>query len=206
VAGLEAGFEHEFGFKLSVTQWLKEETGLDEEKLRARIISEADKKYADKESSIGPDVMRHLEKAVMLQVLDSQWKDHLAAMDYLRQGIHLRGYAQKNPKEEYKRESFTLFSDMLSRIRSEAINLLAHVQVQAPQDVDALESQHRQPSDMQFMHPSLDASGPQDEGDDEGGVATAQKPRMRSQPKVGRNDACPCGSGKKYKHCHGKLA
>jgi preprotein translocase subunit SecA len=206
VPGLEESLEREFGLKLLIAQWLKDEAGLDEEKLRARIISDADRRHTEKALAIGPDVMRHLEKAVMLQVLDTQWKDHLAAMDYLRQGIHLRGYAQKNPKEEYKRESFVLFSDMLNRIRHDVINLLAHVQVQAPQDVEALESQNRQPQEMHFVHPSLDTGGQPEEGDDAVGEAAAQKPMTRRQPKVGRNEPCPCGSGKKYKHCHGKLA
>ena len=205
VPGLEESLEREFGLKLPMVQWLKDEAGLDEEKLRARILAEADRRHAEKTMAIGPDVMRHLEKAVMLQVLDTQWKDHLAAMDYLRQGIHLRGYAQKNPKEEYKRESFVLFSDMLTRIRHEVINLLAHVQVQAQQDVEALESQNRQPEEMHFVHPSLDAGG-QPEVADDATAAAAQKPITRRQPKVGRNEPCPCGSGKKYKHCHGKLA
>jgi len=206
VPGLEESLERELGLKLPVDRWLKDEVGLDEEKLRARIVDEADRRHAEKSIAIGPDVMRHLEKAVMLQVLDTQWKDHLAAMDYLRQGIHLRGYAQKNPKEEYKRESFVLFSDMLTRIRHEVINLLAHVQVQAQQDVEVLESRNRQPEEMHFVHPSLDAGGQPEVGDEAAGAATAQKPMTRRQPKVGRNEPCPCGSGKKYKHCHGKLA
>jgi preprotein translocase subunit SecA len=193
------------GLKLPVGQWLKDETSLDEEKLRARILAEADRRHAEKTVSIGPDVMRHLEKAIMLQVLDTQWKDHLAAMDYLRQGIHLRGYAQKNPKEEYKRESFVLFSDMLNRVRHDVINLLAHVQVQAPQDVEALESQNRPPREMHFVHPTLAAGGAPEPGEGEEEVAVAQKPVTRRQPKIGRNDPCPCGSGKKYKQCHGKL-
>ncbi len=206
VPGLEESLTREFGLQLPVARWLKDEAGLDEEKLRARIIAEADRKHAERAVAIGPDVMRHLEKAVMLQVLDTQWKDHLAAMDYLRQGIHLRGYAQKNPKEEYKRESFVLFSDMLNRIRHDAINLLAHVQVQAPQDVEALESQNRQPEEMHFVHPSLDAGGQPETGGDAADETVTQKPVTRRQPKVGRNEPCPCGSGKKYKHCHGKLA
>ncbi|HEY5682311.1 MAG TPA: preprotein translocase subunit SecA, partial [Sulfuricaulis sp.] len=205
VAALEEALKRELGLDLPVSRWLKEETSLDEEKLRARIIDEADRKHTEKTVSIGSDVMRHLEKAIMLQVLDTQWKDHLAAMDYLRQGIHLRGYAQKNPKEEYKRESFVLFSDMLNRVRHDVINLLAHVQVQAQQDVEALEAQNRQPEDMQFMHPSLEATGPADEHEEGENVAVAQKPMVRRQPKIGRNEPCPCGSGKKYKHCHGKL-
>ncbi len=206
VPGLEESLEREFGLKLPLVQWLKDEAGLDEEKLRARVLAEADRKHAEKTTSIGTEVMRHLEKAVMLQVLDTQWKDHLAAMDHLRQGIHLRGYAQKNPKEEYKRESFVLFSDMLGRIRHDAINLLAHLQVQAQQDVEALENQNRRPQEMHFMHPTLDNGGQPEENEAHGDVAVAQKPVTRNQPKVGRNELCPCGSGKKYKHCHGKLS
>jgi preprotein translocase subunit SecA len=126
-------------------------------------------------------------------------------MDYLRQGIHLRGYAQKNPKEEYKRESFVLFSDMLNRVRHDVINLLAHVQVQAPQDVEELESQNRPPREMHFVHPTLAVGDAPEPVENEEGVAVAQKPVTRRQPKIGRNDPCPCGSGKKYKQCHGKL-
>ena len=206
IPGLEEGLQREFGLNLPIAHWLKDEETLDEEKLRARILGEADRGYAEKTMAIGPDVMRHLEKAVMLQVLDTQWKDHLAAMDYLRQGIHLRGYAQKNPKDEYKSEAFVLFSDMLNRIRHDVVNLLSHVQVQAQQDVEAMESQGRQPREMHFVHPTIDAGGQPEEGDDAEEVVTVQKPVTRSQPKIGRNEPCPCGSGKKYKHCHGKLA
>jgi preprotein translocase subunit SecA len=202
VPGLQESLEREFGLKLPIAEWLKDENGLDEEKLRARLVNEADRKHAERAMAIGPDVMRHLEKAVMLQVLDTQWKDHLAAQDHLRQGIHLRGYAQKNPKEEYKREAFELFSDMLGRIRHEAIHLLAHLQVQAQQDVEALEQQNQPPREMHYLHPSAEAGAPQEEGDE---TAVAQRPVVRTQPKVGRNDPCPCGSGKKYKQCHGKL-
>mgnify|MGYP001602346516 FL=1 len=202
VAGLQESLEREFGLKLPIAQWLKDENGLDEDKLRARLVSETDRKHAERAMAIGPDVMRHLEKAVMLQVVDTQWKDHLAAQDHLRQGIHLRGYAQKNPKEEYKREAFELFSDMLGRIRHEAIHLLAHLQVQAQQDVEALEQQNQPPREMHYLHPSAEAGAPQEEGDE---TAVAQRPVVRTQPKVGRNDPCPCGSGKKYKQCHGKL-
>jgi len=206
IPGLEEGLEREFGLNLPVAQWLKEEETLDEEKLRARILSEADRRHTEKTMAIGPDVMRHLEKAVMLQVLDTQWKDHLAAMDYLRQGIHLRGYAQRDPKQEYKSESFVLFSDMLNRIRHDVVNLLSHVQVQAQQDVEAIESQNRQPREMHFVHPTIDGGGQPEEGEGAEEVATAQRPVTRTQPKIGRNEPCPCGSGKKYKHCHGKLA
>jgi len=205
IPGLEETLERELGLKLPIHQWLKEDTSLEEDKLRSRILREADRQYAEKTVSIGPDIMRHLEKAIMLQVLDTQWKDHLAAMDYLRQGIHLRGYAQKNPKEEYKRESFVLFSEMLNRVRHEVITLLAHVHVQAAQDLEELEKQNRQPQEMHFTHPTLDAGNPAGDSEQNEETAPVQKPVTRSQPKVGRNEPCPCGSGKKYKQCHGKL-
>jgi len=201
--GLAETLEREFGYKLPIAEWLEQETNLDEEKLRARIADEFEKRHEEKAALIGTDVMRHLEKAVMLQVLDTQWKDHLAAMDYLRQGIHLRGYAQKNPKEEYKRESFELFSAMLARIKQEVITLLARLQVQAEEDVEALEMQNRPPQEMNYLHPSLDVGA--ESGEEGAEVAVARKPIVRNQPKVGRNQPCPCGSGKKYKHCHGRL-
>jgi preprotein translocase subunit SecA len=203
VAGLEEYLAREFGLQLTLRQWLEQESGLTETTLRERIFEGFDRMHEQKTAQIGVDVMRHLEKAVMLQVLDTQWKDHLAAMDYLRQGIHLRGYAQKNPKEEYKREAFALFSTMLERIRQDVVSLLARVQLQNEASVETLE-RPREPSRMEFVHPSADSGGmPSEEGDDVA-VATA-KPVTRDQPKVGRNEPCPCGSGKKFKHCHGKL-
>ncbi|MHB8622843.1 MAG: preprotein translocase subunit SecA [Sulfuricaulis sp.] len=206
IPGLDEVLTRDLSLNLAIAQRLKDDAGLDEEKLRAHIISEADRQHSEKMTAIGPDVMRHLEKSVMLQVLDTQWKDHLAAMDHLRQGIHLRGYAQKNPKEEYKRESFVLFSDMLTRIRHDVVNLLSHVQMQAPPDLGALENQNRQPQEMHFVHPTVDAGGQPEEDEDAAEAASAQRPVTRHQPKVGRNEPCPCGSGKKYKYCHGKLA
>ncbi|MEK7797055.1 MAG: SEC-C metal-binding domain-containing protein, partial [Pseudomonadota bacterium] len=214
VKGLNEHLEREFGLKPPVAQWISEEPALDEDKLRGRVIEAFDRLYTEKVAAIGTEVIRHLEKAVMLQVLDTQWKEHLAAMDYLRQGIHLRGYAQKNPKEEYKREAFALFTSMLTRIRHDIVGLLARLQVQAPAEVEALEKSRHVPRDVQYLHPSLDEpAAPTDDSRDgaasgtaaEGGVATAQKPVVRDHPKVGRNEPCPCGSGKKYKHCHGKL-
>ena len=204
VKGLNEHLEREFGLQLPVAQWLSEEPTLDEDKLRGRLIEAFDRLYTEKAAAIGTEVIRHLEKAIMLQVLDTQWKEHLAGMDYLRQGIHLRGYAQKNPKEEYKREAFALFTSMLTRIRHDVVGLLARLQVQAPAEVEALEKSQHAPRDVQYLHPSPDAAAAPVEGDAE--VAAAQKPVVRDQPKVGRNEPCPCGSGKKYKHCHGKLA
>jgi len=204
-AGLEEHLESEFGFRPPVRKWIEDEAQLDDEMLRERVVTAFDAHHVQKTQKIGADLMRHLEKALMLQVLDSQWKDHLAAMDYLRQGIHLRGYAQKNPKEEYKREAFQLFSSMLDRIKHEIIMLLARVEVRAQEDVAALEAQQQEPEQMQFLHPALQEGAP-GAADGETDVAVAQKPVVRGQRKVGRNEPCPCGSGKKYKHCHGKLA
>jgi preprotein translocase subunit SecA len=200
--GLEEHLEREFGLKLPVRQWIEQDNGADTQALSARVIGEFDRVHTDKTAAIGLEVMRHLEKAVMLQVLDGQWKDHLAAMDYLRQGIHLRGYAQKNPKEEYKREAFALFSAMLSRIRHDVVTLLVRLQVQTESDVESLE-RPREPARMEFVHPAADGGNARpEEGAD---VAVAAKPVVRNQPKIGRNEPCPCGSGKKYKHCHGQL-
>jgi preprotein translocase subunit SecA len=205
-AGLSAHLEREFGLTLDVPRWLESDGGLDEEKLRARILQAFVDRHAERTEAVGPEMMRHLEKAVMLQVLDQEWKDHLAAMDYLRQGIHLRGYAQKNPKEEYKREAFALFSTMLDRIRQQVILLLSRIQIDhAASDVEALERQQQAPREMQYLHPSAEVdAAPAGEGE-EVAVAPA-RPVVRTTPKVGRNQLCPCGSGKKYKHCHGQLA
>jgi preprotein translocase subunit SecA len=151
--------------------------------------------YSEKEAQVGAPTLRHFEKAVMLQNLDQQWKDHLAAMDHLRQGIHLRSYASKNPKQEYKREAFELFGDMLERLKSDVIMILSRVQVKAEEDVEAVEEQRRREAEvaMEFQHES--ASTPE--------AAVAQQSQG---PKVGRNEPCPCGSGKKYKQCCGKIS
>jgi preprotein translocase subunit SecA len=203
-AGLGEALEAEFGLHAPVAAWLEQEAGLDEEALRERIIMAMEQEHAGRAAAIGEDVMRHLEKAVMLQVLDRQWKDHLAAMDYLRQGIGLRGYAQKNPKEEYKREAFQLFAAMLDQIKAEVVQTLAHIQVRSDADIEAYEAQQaRAAESMQFLHPDLQAPV-SDEGD-AGEAAAVARPLVREQPKVGRNQPCPCGSGKKYKHCHGRL-
>ncbi len=203
IPGLDENLVHEFGLKLPFKEWLDQENELDDGKIRDRVVAELERRHEEKAALIGEDVMRRLEKAVMLQVLDQQWKDHLAAMDYLRQGIHLRGYAQKNPKQEYKREAFELFSDMLARIKQEVITLLARVQLQAETPPTFEPAPRREPQEMQFLHPSATADG--GEPAEESEVAVEQRPLVRKQPKIGRNQPCPCGSGKKYKHCHGRL-
>jgi preprotein translocase subunit SecA len=200
IKGLEEHLEREFGLPLPVQQWLDADSKLDEEGLRAKVLAAFEAAHDEKAARTGVEVMRHFEKAIMLQVLDSQWKDHLAAMDHLRQGIHLRGYAQKNPKEEYKREAFQMFSEMLDRIKVEVIGLITRVQIREEQQVEALEAQRHAPEHMRYEHPSA-AGEPESESADE-----AAQPMVRGGPKIGRNAPCPCGSGKKYKQCHGKLA
>ena len=205
IPGLEDAVEREFGQRMPVKEWLEQDESLHEETLRQRIVEGIEKAYTEKETLAGKDVMRHFEKAVMLQVVDSMWKDHLAAMDHLRQGIHLRGYAQKNPKQEYKREAFESFSQMLDRIKLEVVSIISKVQVRAEEDVAAVEEQRRSRGKMEFHHAETSALAAEDEGVE---VVEEQKPQpfVREGAKVGRNDPCPCGSGKKYKQCHGKIA
>ena len=200
VPGLEKELEGEFGARLNVQDWLDADDTLHEEGLRGKIIDEMQQAYQAKEAEVGSDVMRHIEKEVMLHTLDSQWRDHLATMDQLRQGIHLRGYAQKNPKQEYKREAFELFTDLLERIKHEVVTILSRIQVRSEEDVHALEEQRRQHGEMEFQHDEASAMA-QTEPEPEGEHA----PYVREGRKVGRNEPCPCGSGKKYKQCHGKL-
>ncbi|UNU90325.1 preprotein translocase subunit SecA [Aeromonas dhakensis] len=202
VPGLEARLKSDFALDLPLQQWLAEDDKLYEEKLRERILDEATKLYAHKEELVGKEVLRNFEKAVMLQTLDGLWKEHLAAMDHLRQGIHLRGYAQKNPKQEYKRESFDLFTQMLETLKRDVVSILSRVQVQE-RDVEAMEEQQRQQAEAAprtYTHATAD-NQLADEEQAEAGPVTF----VRDEQKVGRNDPCPCGSGKKYKHCHGQL-
>jgi preprotein translocase subunit SecA len=207
VSGLEEALENEFNLRMPVRQWLESDASLHEEILRKRIEDEVEKSYTAKEQMAGVGVMRHFEKAVMLQVLDTQWKDHLAAMDHLRQGIHLRGYAQKNPKQEYKREAFEMFAQMLDRIKHEVISILSRVQVKAEEDVKAVEEQRRSKAPMQFQHASATAMNAEEQGRQaQQEQQEQQTPFVREGRKVGRNEPCPCGSGKKYKQCHGKIS
>ncbi|MFM5084490.1 preprotein translocase subunit SecA [Aeromonas media] len=203
VPGLEARLKSDFALDLPLQQWLAEDDKLYEEKLRERILEEATKLYARKEELVGKDVLRNFEKAVMLQTLDGLWKEHLAAMDHLRQGIHLRGYAQKNPKQEYKRESFDLFTQMLETLKRDVVSILSRVQVQE-RDVEAMEEQQRQQAEAAprtYTH----AAAENQLADEEAQADVAPVTFVRDEQKVGRNDPCPCGSGKKYKHCHGQL-
>jgi preprotein translocase subunit SecA len=207
IPGLENRMRTDFGIDMPIAKWLADDNKLFEEKLRERIQDVVEKTYQLKEEMVGPQVLRQFEKAVMLQNLDSHWKEHLAAMDHLRQGINLRGYAQKNPKQEYKREAFELFSRMLDNLKLDVIGVLSRVQIRASEDVEAVEAQRREAEaqPMQFEHQA--APGLVEELAEN---APEPKPApaavFREEEKVGRNDPCPCGSGKKYKQCHGKLA
>ena len=206
VPGLTEALQEEFGLEAPIQQWLDEDDDLHEEPLRQRIIDELVAIYEDKEAQAGAEQMRRIEKEVMLFTLDSHWKEHLAAMDYLRQGIHLRGYAQKNPKQEYKREAFERFSAMLDAIKLEVVQILCRLQVQAPPEMPA---PMPSPDQFEFKHDAFegfdaDSPPPAPEGGDT--AVAEKKPFVRPDRKIGRNDPCPCGSGKKYKHCHGRLA
>ncbi len=215
--GLEAALERVFSLRVPVGQWLEQDKGLAYPVLRERIMAMVLSAYAAKEELLGSEMMRHFEKSIILQVLDSQWKDHLASMDHLREGIHLRGYAQKNPKQEYKKESLAMFNVMLGRLREEVISMLSRLHVSpAPAesvDWDAI-ARAAQPQHLQFSHPDFSAAAVVPAIENAGLTAaglgvvgeqeTGHSP-VANEDKVGRNQPCPCGSGKKYKHCHGRL-
>ncbi len=203
VVGLEQALHTEFGSSQSVQKWLDEEDDLHEEPLRERIVANIRAEYDEKCQSFGEGI-RIFEKQIMLQILDNLWKEHLAAMDYLRQGIHLRAYAQKQPKQEYKREAFELFEELLGSVKFEVIKFLARVRFQSSEDVEAIERQRREAEAKQKM--SYQKADAQSLGGDQAEQKPApSQPFVRQEKKVGRNEPCPCGSGKKYKACHGKL-
>ncbi len=209
IKGLEEHLQHEFNVEIPVRKMLTDDHSLVEESLRKRIIDILEQNHKDKEQQMSKEVLQHFEKSVMMQVLDNSWKEHLAAMDYLRQGIHFRGYAQKDPKQEYKREAFEMFTSLLEHLKYEVIGILFKVQVRQEEDVQAIDQQRQAPREMHFEHAevsaldayeeSLQAPEPED-------VVASEQPFVREGHKVGRNDPCPCGSGKKFKHCHGKLS
>ena len=204
--GLNLALRDEFGLEIDVAQWLQDDDELHEETLREKIITEVQNQSDGKEALTGPEVMRHFEKAITLQTLDSQWKEHLAQMDYLRQGINLRSYAQKDPKQEYKREAFEMFTTMLDRIKHDVVSLISRVELRAQEDVEAIEEQRRQSGgDMEMQHDQVDGmTGETEQANPD--IEQQAKPITREGKKVGRNEPCPCGSGKKYKQCCGALS
>lgn len=209
IPGLEQHLASELALKLPIQQWLDEDDHLHEEGLRQRILDELVKAYAEKEEMAGAEALRTFEKQMLLRVLDDRWKEHLATMDHLRQGIHLRGYAQKNPKQEYKREAFNLFEQLLDSLKHDTIRILSHVQVRREDPAEEEARMRRQAEEMarrmQFKHDQSSALDVAPEAESGAAQPASAAPVTRDGPKVGRNDPCPCGSGKKYKHCHGQI-
>jgi preprotein translocase subunit SecA len=223
VPGLSQALEREFGTRLNVAEWLQQDESLAEDDIRDRVVAEAEQQYDGKAESVGVPLMRMIEKEYMLKFLDSHWREHLGALDYLRQGIGLRSYAQKNPKQEYKREAFEMFGSMLDRVKYELISFLSRVKVRGEEDLQAAQ-QRSSTNKMQFQHAEASALGARPQQAPAGRQALPGMPAaggkpvppqppadpatpfVRDTPKVGRNEPCHCGSGKKFKHCHGKLA
>jgi len=203
LAGLEQVLAAEYALPLPVRAWLEAEPELSDEALLARILAAADEVYAAKRALVDPQAWAQFERSLLLQQIDQHWREHLAALDHLRQGIHLRGYAQKNPKQEYKREAFELFEAMLEAIRREITQVLMTVRIQAPEAVEAVVEHEPQLTEVHYEHPqsSVLAATASEQVEH----ASKGEPVRNALPKIGRNDPCPCGSGKKYKHCHGRL-
>ncbi len=206
--GLEKALEGDFGIEVPVRAWLEADDDLEETGLRERILEKVEAHYQAKEEQTGPEVMRHVEKTLMLSILDKQWKEHLASMDYLRRGINLRSFAQKKPQQEFKREGFEMFTAMLESMKHEVMKVLSLVQIRSEEDVSEVDRRQSQARPMQFQHAEAQSAtgGPAPAG--QGGAQQAAVPEtfVRDGRKIGRNEPCPCGSGKKYKQCHGKLA
>ena len=203
VPALEISLEAEIGLKLPVRKWLEAEPDLHEETLLERVLEQAEATYQAKIDQAGATNMRQFERSVMLQSLDNHWREHLAALDHLRQGIHLRSYAQKNPKQEYKREAFELFANLLATVKSEVSRITMMVQIRSAEDLETVEKP-AELENVRYQHADFDEALAG--GDEQVEVDPQQLPFERDGMKVGRNDPCPCGSGKKYKQCHGKLS
>jgi preprotein translocase subunit SecA len=225
--GLTKAIEREFALHLDVAQKVADDESLGEAGIQRLVLDSVINEYDAKTQAVGESIMRELEKGIMLRQLDSHWKEHIGALDYLRQGIGLRSFAQRNPKQEYKREAFEMFSDMLERVKRETITILSKIQIRRPEDVSAVEAPSIPPSSLRYQHaeaPGLAAAAPRPPQPlvapparvappgraaqsappaDDGEPAA---PFVRDQPKVGRNQPCPCGSGKKFKQCHGQLS
>ncbi|NGN98184.1 preprotein translocase subunit SecA [Grimontia sp. S25] len=205
IAGLEGRLKADFDVELPLQQWLDNDDKLYEEQLREQILNNIVDVYKSKEAAVGAETLRNFEKAVMLQTLDTLWKEHLAAMDHLRQGIHLRGYAQKNPKQEYKRESFELFEGLLESLKSDVIMTLSKVRVQQPEEVDRMEEQRRAQAEAAARRQQMNHAEAENQLADGESQSASSETVVRDGRKVGRNEPCPCGSGKKFKQCHGKI-
>ncbi|MGJ8524862.1 Protein translocase subunit SecA [Halomonadaceae bacterium LMG 33818] len=214
IEGLENDLKENFNLSVDLEEWFEEVPNLSAEAMLERLQAEHAELLADKRENLGDELMNRLEKQFMLQVLDTRWKEHLQSMDHLRRGIHLRGYAQKNPKQEYKREAFELFQGLMTNVKSDVIRILSHVQVRMEEEVDQFEEQRRQQLEQeQFNSAVVHDELPSEFAISDDALAAAEAVNdtatpstvKREEPKVGRNDPCPCGSGKKYKQCHGRL-
>jgi preprotein translocase subunit SecA len=206
VAGLERTLEAELTLTVPIQQWLKDESGLEEDALSERIVETAHKAYNDKVAQVDAQAMRQYERGLMLQSIDTHWREHLSMLDHLRQGIHLRSYAQKNPTQEYKREAFELFSLLLDTIKDEVTRVLMTVRIRSAEELQAVDEPEVL-QNVQYQHADFnEAVAAEDEAPATvDGEAQKAQPFVRPGEKIGRNDPCPCGSGKKYKQCHGKL-
>jgi preprotein translocase subunit SecA len=204
VAGLEKAYAADLQLQLPLAKWLERDPSLDDDALLAQAIEAAGKSYRDRHASVPSETMRHAERLVLLSSLDNHWREHLAALDHLRQGIHLRGYAQKNPKQEYKREAFEMFGSLVQTVKLEVTRTLMTVTIRTPEEVDRAERELVPAvENVRFQHAGYEEALAGEGAD----AVSSQKPApfVRQMGKIGRNDPCPCGSGKKYKHCHGKL-
>ncbi|HRK56989.1 MAG TPA: SEC-C metal-binding domain-containing protein, partial [Burkholderiaceae bacterium] len=213
IEGLTRTLADDWHIDLPIAHWLETEEALDDEGLLKRVVQAADEHYIQKISQVGGEIFAGFERSMLLQIVDQHWREHLAALDHLRQGIHLRGYAQKQPKQEYKREAFELFSALIDRVRADAVQILMTVRIQTREQIDEAEQRMEQEAERRAQrataqHSEFAAAQAADSDVavlEEDASATARQPVRRSGEKVGRNDPCPCGSGKKYKQCHGKL-
>ncbi|GIT35224.1 MAG: hypothetical protein Ct9H300mP4_15430 [Gammaproteobacteria bacterium] len=203
--GLSKAINSEFTIEMDITTFVNQDDTVLEEDISKAIVINYQRHYDSKEQSIGPKPMREIEKAVMLQQLDFHWREHLGAMDYLRQGIHLRGYAQKNPKQEYKRESFEMFAYMMDQLKSSVISILARARFRGEEDADTLTQQTPDLTDVEFKHRDSKTFETPLPKSTEALDAGNNRPYVRVDKKIGRNEPCPCGSGKKYKKCHGAI-
>jgi preprotein translocase subunit SecA len=207
--GLSQSLESDYGVNADVAQWIQTDKSINEDGIQDRCLATIVAAYTEKENSIGNELMRNVEKQVMLRQLDHHWKEHLAAMDHLRQGIGLRSYAQKNPKQEYKREAFEMFGVMLDQVKHDTVSILSRIRIQSEQELDDTAERRRAAQSMQYKHAAASALGePPAQGQPPAGAAPprAVPQFVRDGRKIGRNEPCPCGSGKKFKQCHGKLA
>jgi len=204
IPGLEKVYAAELRLELPLSKWLESDPGLDDEALLKRATDEAHAAYARKMAANPPEAVHHVERLILLSTLDNHWLEHLAALDHLRQGIHLRGYAQKNPKQEYKREAFELFGNLVESVKLEVTRTLMTVELRNPEQVEQVERVAPAIENVQYQHAGYEEALAGAGAD--AAPASKSAPFVRQMGKIGRNDPCPCGSGKKYKHCHGKLS